>query len=72
MASPNLHLAANGVGLLAIWGASAWLVWAFAPWGFVARGVCSLLAFVPAAYIAHRILPRVTGPILDRVFPDAS
>ena len=37
---------------------SAWI------WGFV-----SFVVFWIIAYIGHRFVPKLTGPVVDRIFP---
>ena len=64
----NAHLTAN-LGLTGrAWTAILFGVWAFLPVGIILRIVFSLVGLAASGYVGHRLFPRVTGPIVEKLY----
>ena len=64
----NIHVLANMALLLVIEAAVGYGLWqVLSPWWLWA--VTFFCVFWALAYMGHRLLPTVTGPVVDRLFP---
>ena len=71
MASPNTYVVIHIVVFLTLWGLVVYLVFSMTHWRLVMKLLASGLAFLPLGYFTHWVLPRMTGPILKRMFRDS-
>lgn len=64
----QIHLLANlAVGLL-VGIVLGLVIWWYTPVAWWLKLLATLLDLYLSAYIAHRVAPRITGPIVDRVW----
>jgi hypothetical protein len=64
----NAHLIAN-LSLIGIfWAIILLCVWTFLTVGVILKTVLSLIGLVVSGYIGHRLFPKVTGPIIEKLY----
>ena len=70
------HLLANLGGALVGWAASLYVIWGVLDWATGLRLPASMGSLVAFAYLGHRVIPRLTNPIVEAVMarrvPDAA
>ena len=64
----NMYALVNLAIFVALWGTAAYIVIAHLSWWLWARLALAVLLFFPLGYFAHWILPRLTAPVLKRLF----
>lgn len=62
------HLIAN-LGLAGLlWASTLVGIWAFLDVGLIERIVLSFASLVVAGAVGHRLIPRLTGPVIEKVY----
>jgi hypothetical protein len=64
----NCHLTANLTLTCVFWAIILVGIWVFLPVGVILRVVISVVGIAVAGYIGHWIFPRITGPIIEKVY----
>ncbi len=64
----NAHLTVNLSMTCLAWAAILFGIWIFLPAGIILRIVLSLVGLVVSGYIGHRLFPKLTGPIVKKLY----
>ena len=62
----NTHLAVNlGITGL-VWLTILIIVWVYLASGIIIKAILSTIGLIGSAYAGHNIIPRITGPIIEK------
>ena len=66
----NAHFTANLGLTLLLWAILLIGIWLFIPYGIILRIILSLVTLVIAGFIGERVIPRITGPVIEKIYKD--
>jgi len=67
-AEMNAHVAASVSVMLLLWIVVMILLWRSDSLHIVLKVLLTPVSFVACGYIGHRLIPRVTGPVVEAIF----
>ena len=70
MRKENAHLVANAGLTVVGWAVLLLVTWRWMDVSIVAKIGISIAWLLLAAFIGHRFIPRVTGPVVERLFKE--
>ncbi len=64
----NAHLTANLSIIFLLWVLILTGVWSVLDTSILFRIILSVVSFVVCGYAGHRIIPRITGPVIEKMY----